>query len=260
MNTAASTDHLTPAKVGKEAPWRWLAAGWDDLWRQPLISFGYGLVFVLIGLSISFGLWRVGLSSAIPVAAGAFALVGPLMAVGLYELSRRYQTGQSFALKDIIFVKTKSPIHIAYSGFVLLFGLMVWVRIAVLLYALFATSSYIPLSKFSEYVLSTPQGLAMLALGSVIGAFIGFAIFSFMALSVPMLMDRKMDILEATVRSIQAVINNPAAMLLWAWLIAVFIAVGLATAFMGLIVIFPLLGHATWHAYCEIYQCEKRPQ
>jgi uncharacterized membrane protein len=242
-----------PDSIATEAPWRWLAAGWADIWRNPLISLGYGAVFVLAGFGLSYLLWQAGLSAFIPVTAGSFALIGPLMAVGLYELSRRYERGETFTLSDIVFVKTASPIHIAYVGFLILFGLLVWVRIATLLYALFISGTYMPISKFSEFVLGTPQGLTMLVVGSIIGGFIAFTMYALTVFSIPMLMDRKTDILEATVKSFMTVMKNKAAMLLWAWLIAVFVAIGLATAFIGLVVVFPLLGHATWHAYRDVF-------
>ncbi len=249
---------VVPEKVSKEAPWRWLAAGWQDIWRKPLFSLSYGLVFVLIGLAITAGLWQIGMSSTIPVAAGAFALVGPLMAVGLYEMSRRYQTGESLNLKGVVLVQTASPIHLFYVGFLLLFALMVWSRIALMLYALFISGTYLPLSAFAEFVFETPQGLSMLVVGTAIGGIIAFAIFAMTAFAVPLLMDRNMDALEAVVRSIQVIFKNPVPMMIWAWLIAGLLAIGTATGFLGLIIIFPLLGHATWHAYDDLFGAIKR--
>lgn len=251
--TAASAPIVVPDNISAEAPWRWLAEGWRDVWRNPLLSLGYGAVFVLAGAGISYWLFKAGLSAMIPVALGCFAMVGPLVAVGLYEMSDRYLRGERYTLGQILFVKTAPPIHIAYVGFIIMFALLVWVRIAIMLYALFASSTYLPLASFSEFVLGTPQGLAMLVVGSIVGAGIAFSIFALTAFSVPMLMDRKMDIMEATVRSIQVIVKNPAPMILWAWLIAVFLAVGLATAMVGLVVIVPLLGHATWHAYKDVF-------
>lgn len=249
----AASSIPTPATLTSEAPWRWLAAGWDDIWSRPLISLGYGAAFVIAGAGVSFLLYRLGLSGWIPVFAGMFALVGPLIAVGLYEMSRRFQAGETFSLRDIIFVRVASPMQIAYIGFLILFVLLVWTRIAMLLYALFQSGTYLPLSQFSEFVLGTPQGLAMLVVGSVIGAGIGLALFAVTAFSIPMLMHREVDAFTAIVSSVRAVMNNKAAMLLWAWLIAIFVAVGLATLFIGLVVVFPLLGHATWHAYRDTF-------
>ena len=220
---------------------------------MPVISLSYGGAFVAIGFALSFGLWRTGYESLIPVVAGCFAIVGPLMAVGLYEASRCRAAAAPVSLGEILFVKTASPLQLLYVGFVILFALLVWGRIAIMLYALFASSTYMPIADFSAFVLGTGQGLAMLLIGSIIGAGIAFAIFALTAFSIPLLMDQKTDIFTAVVASVAAVARNPGAMVLWAWLIAIFCAVGLATAFIGLVVIFPLLGYATWHAYRETF-------
>ncbi len=240
-------------ELSTEAPWRWLSKGWADLWRTPALSLSYGAAFVAIGLTISFGLWNIGLSAMIPAAAGTFALVGPMMAVGLYEMSRRYETGLDFSIFDIIFVTTKSPIHIAYIGFLIMFGLLVWARITAILYALFANTSYMPLSQFTKFILETPDGLLLLIFGTIIGAGIALALFAMTAFSIPMLLDKKMHALEAVKRSVQVVKREPGIMMHWAWLIVILVGLGIITGFVGLIIVFPLLGHATWHAYREVF-------
>ncbi|MEM8986885.1 MAG: DUF2189 domain-containing protein [Pseudomonadota bacterium] len=237
-----------------DAPWGWLAAGWRDMQRAPVLSFGYGVAFVAIGLAITGGLWMAGLSSLIPVAIASFALAGPLMAVGLYEISRRLDAGAPLALRDIVFVKTKSPAGLALVGFFIMFALLFWARVAMLLYALFVSGAYMPLSDFTAFALTTPAGLSLLAVGTVIGGAIALAIFSVSALSIPMLMDRQTDAFTAIATSIRAVKEKPGPMLLWAWIIAVLIAAGFATLFVGLAVVFPLIGHATWRAYKDIIE------
>ncbi len=247
------TPSLKAQSLSCEDPWNWLRKGWTDVWRDPMFSLGYGSLFVIGGLGINYYLLLSGLSAAIPVAIGAFTLVGPLMAVGLYELSRRHEAGESYSLMDIVLVKTKSPIHIAYIGFVIMFGLLVWVRIAIMIYALFASSSYLPITDFMQFVLETPAGLSMLVVGTIIGGGIALTLFAMCVFSIPMLMDRKMDAAEAVVRSIIVVKENPGVMLQWAWMVVFLVAVGIMTAFLGIIVVFPLLGHATWHAYRQVY-------
>lgn len=245
--------HGAAASVSLEAPWRWLGAGWRDLWQTPWLSLGYGLVFVCGGALISAGLWMADLSSVIPAAAAGFALLGPLLAMGLYEISRRLETGQRVTLRDVLWPRLAAPVtQVFYFGFILMFAFLVWIRIATLLFALFTAGDYVPLNAFASYVVTSPQGLALVIVGSAIGALIAFAIFAMSAISAPMLLDRNVDVMTAVIASVAAVQRHFRVMLLWAWLIAVFVAVGIATAFLGLVVVFPLLGHATWHAYREL--------
>ena len=238
------------ANIPTDAPWRWLAQGWQDLWATPALSLAYGASFVAVGALITVGLWAIGLSSVTPVLASGFVLVGPILAMGLYEISRRREANEAItSWREVILVKTASRLQLAYLGFFIAFVLLLWVRIAQILYAIFTNGDYVPLHQFSSFVLGQPEGLALLAVGSVIGAVLALIIFAVSAISVPMLLERDVDIVTAVVASFQACLNNSAAMLLWAWLIAVLIGFGIATAFLGLIVVFPLVGHATWHAY-----------
>jgi len=250
MTTNSPTN--VPQRLSMEAPWRWLGAGWNDLWASPLRSVGYGMLVVGGGALILYFLWQVGLAALIPVALGVFALVGPLLALGLYESSRRLNSGESPRLFPIRFAGPRSPLQIAYIGFFLLFAALVWVRVATLLYALFTSGSYAPVDQFVSFALSTPSGLAMLATGTIVGGMIAFAIYLLTVVSIPMLMNERTDAFTAIYAGIKAFRVSPGVMLLWAWLIAVIIIGGVATMFVGLAVAFPLLGHATWHAYRDI--------
>lgn len=240
------------AALTMDAPWRWLAEGWRDLSRAPLCSIGYGAGIVAGGVFLIALLWRMGLSSMIPAAFGLFALVGPLLATGLYEISRRLETGEPITLPAILFVKTKSPLQIAMIGFFLMFAALVWLRIAMLLYALFASASYQPLGDFLAFAISTRAGLSMLVVGTLVGGLIAFSIYLLTVVSIPMLMNEETDAFTAIAAGVNAFRENPAPMLLWAWLIAIFTAASVATFFVGLAIAFPLLGHASWHAYKEI--------
>lgn len=246
----AKPDHIR--KVATDAPWRWLGAGWDDIKRAPVMSLGYGLIVVGAGLAINLFLWRTGFSSWIPVMLGVFALVGPLIAVGLYEISRRLETGQPVTLASAIFVDIKSPTQVLFIGFFLMFAVLVWVRIASLLYALFVSASYMPIDDFLAFTLSTIPGISMLVVGTLAGGVIAFCIYVMTVISIPMLMDRDTDAFTAAAAGLTAVKKNPGAMFLWAWLIAIFTAAGIGTLFIGLALVFPLLGHASWHAYRDI--------
>lgn len=252
--TRGTSRSIEIAEVSMEAPWRWLGAGWRDLKRRPAISLGYGLSFTIIGLALAALAWISGYAAIIPAAAGAFMLVAPLLAIGLYEMSRRYAEGTPFEAKDILRARPVSPAQLFYLGFGLMFIFLVWIRIASLLFAVFAsgTHSYSSLADFMAFLISTPGGLALLVVGTGVGAVLAFVVFAVSAISVPMLLERDIDFMTAILASIRAVRKNPGPMLLWAWIIAISTGVGLATCFAGLIVMFPMIGHATWHAYREL--------
>ena len=252
--TAHAAHEVHFRAVSMDDPLTWLSAGWRDMQRAPALSLGYGLVFVLIAFVGTALLWKAGLESLIPVLAGGFGLIGPMLAVGLYEISRRLETGEPLNVRDVIFVKTAEPLQLAYMGFALLFMYFIWLRTAMLIYAGFAQFSYIPLDDFSLFVFSTPVGLSLLVVGTAVGACFALIVFAATALSVPLLMDRHVDVITAMAASTRTVANNLKPMLIWAWLIAFMIAFGCATLFVGLIVAFPLLGHATWHAYRSLSQ------
>lgn len=238
-------------------PWRWLAAGWRDLWRQPLLSLGYGATFVALGLLVTAGLWMVGLESVAPALAAGFVLLGPVLAVGLYEMSRRYEAGQPVYLRDVTALHLPSPPQFAFIAFALMFLYLVWMRLATLNYALFSYGSYQPIGEFMKFALTTDVGLIMVVLGTAVGGAIAFAAYAISVISVPILMRHDVDVLTAMWISTQVVMQHPGPMLLWAWLIAVLTAIGLATMFVGLIVVFPLVGHASWHAYRSIVGGER---
>jgi uncharacterized membrane protein len=237
-------------QVSREAPWEWLAAGWRDLWRTPAVGLGYGLVVAVAGALLSLGLFYLGsLPLVLPLAAG-FMLLGPMLAVGLYETSRRLETGESIQLGAALTVRTAAPGQLAFMGVVLMLFLLVWARIATLLFALFfGLTAYPPLSEWVALLIFTGEGLTFLVVGSAAGGLLAVAVFAISAISVPMLMVREVDAVTAILTSLRAVRENPVPMLLWAWLIALLIGFGMATFYIGLIVTFPLVGHATWHAY-----------
>lgn len=236
--------------VDLDQPWLWLAAGWRDLWRVPHISLAYGAAVVAAGwLLVALMVHLDALAVVLPLAAG-FMLVGPLLAVGLYEASRRLEAGEPVRPAAVVLVATRSPTQVAFMGVVLTGLLLAWWRIALLLFALFyGPGEFPPLDVWLQQLLFSPTGLAFLATGSALGALLALVAFAISAVSIPLLMVRDSDVVTAIVVSVQAVRRNLPTMLLWAWLVALLTAAGIATAFLGLAITFPLVGHATWHAY-----------
>lgn len=233
-----------------DRPWAWLAAGWQDVRRAPGVSLVYGAIFTAVSFVITAGVFFAGLEYLLfPLMAG-FMLVGPMLAVGLYETSRRLENGEPVSLASALFVATRSPMRLAFLGIVLMALLLIWIRAAMLLLALFlGATEFPPLAEVVPTLLLTSQGVALLVVGTGAGAVLAAAVFAISVVSVPMLMERDVDFMTAIITSLLAVWRNPKPMLLWAWLIAFLTAGGLATLYLGLIVTFPLVGHATWHAY-----------
>jgi uncharacterized membrane protein len=241
-------------KIPFDAPWDWLAAGWRDLWAAPQISLAYGAIFSIVALLMLVGFVTFGLQSLMLVLVGGFLLIGPLVAVGLYEISRRLETDQSVSVADVALAGFRAPGQLGFLGAILLFSFFAWIQIALLLFMLFmgAGSTFPTAREFVPTLLFTPHGLLLLVVGTAVGAVLACLVFSISAISVPLLMTKQLDAVTAIRTSVQAVLKNPKPMLLWAALIAAFIACGIATLLVGLIVAFPLIGHATWHAFREL--------
>ncbi len=243
-----------PRRVPFDAPWAWLAAGWRDLWTIPGISLTYGFVFAATALALSLGLWRMQAHSLFLALAGGFLLIGPLVAVGLYEASRRLQLGDKLKLSDVVAAGMGARGQLAFFGIVLLFTLMVWLQLAFLLLMMFLGNAGLPpASAFVQTLLFTPRGLGLLIVGSLVGGIIAATVFAISVVAVPLLLVSRTDAVTAARASIDAVVANPKPMMLWAALIVVIMGAGFVTMLIGLAVAFPLVGHATWHAYCDIY-------
>ncbi|MBT3071273.1 DUF2189 domain-containing protein [Rhodomicrobium sp. Az07] len=242
------------ARVPFDAPWAWLAAGWRDLTAAPQISLVYGAVFA--GIAWLF-LLALALSSALPLIlplAGGFLLLGPVLAVGLYEISRRRERGEATSWADITAAIRENGSRLAFFGVALLLLFIFWMRVAFLLFMLFfgAAATYPTAESLIPTLLFTWHGLGLAVVGTAVGALFALVTYAISAISVPMLLDRHVDVVTAMIQSVQAVRTNPEAMLLWAALILGIVVLGCLTLFVGLAVAFPLIGHASWHAYREL--------
>ncbi len=249
----ASPEDFVIDSVTFDAPWNWLAAGWRDLTETPTLSLGYGAVFAAISILFVYGLLHAGWQSLTIALSGGFLILGPLFALGLYEISRRRAAGEELSFDKIAWVHPRSPLQLAYMGLVLLFIFSVWLRVAFLLFAVFFGDFDLPAAdQFIPELLFTQHGLGLLIVGTAVGAVLAFFAYSVSAVSIPLLMEHRVDFLTAMTISVRSVMKNLNAMLLWAALIAAIMACGIATMFLGLVVAFPLVGHATWHAYREL--------
>ena len=241
-------------QISMDQPWSWLSRGWRDLCTKPGISLCYGITFTLVTYILIGCLQFLDLLYMLLPLGAAFTLLGPMLAVGLYEASRRLETGEEVRLKNIAFVGIRSPIQLAIVGLFLIIMFLVWLRVATVLFALFFSGTTPNLAELIPTLILTSHGIAFLIVGSAIGAVLAFAVFAISAVSVPLLLDREVDAITAIITSIRSVVQNFRPMLLWAWLIAMLTLAGLVTLFFGLIVTFPLIGHATWHAYRDLIE------
>ena len=240
--------------IATDAPFGWLAAGWRDFRAAGLVSMAYGLIFVASGVLLTFGLERAGLVYLIAPLIAGFMLVAPALTVGFYAISQDLEAGTPPSLRRAVLAWRRNPGALIGLGLMQVLFLIVWMRFAVLIFALCFPSTSLDTQALLNAALFTQDGWTFLAVGSVVGAAMATIAFAFGAFSLPLLLDRRMGLLEAVVTSAVAVVINARAMAVWAGLIVLFTVAGLALGYVGLVVTLPLVGHATWHAYRAVLQ------
>ncbi|OJT97842.1 MAG: hypothetical protein BGN83_19485 [Rhizobium sp. 63-7] len=232
------------------APFDWLAQGWRDFVTQPSLSLAYGIAVFCIAALVVWSLLAYGRDYLLfPVLAGLL-IVAPLFATGLYLKSRALANGERVTIGAMLGVRPLAGAQVFFTGMLLCMLMLLWMRAAVIIYALFFGVNPFPgIDGIVHLLLTTPMGWAMLLVGASVGAlFAGFA-FAIGVFSIPMLLDEQTDAFTAMGTSWAIVWNNLGPMLVWGAIVLALSIIGLATAFVGLVIIFPLLGHATWHAY-----------
>jgi uncharacterized membrane protein len=235
------------------AAFGWLAAGWRDLVTRPGPSLAYGVIVFLVSAAIVIGLFALGWDYILFPAFAGFMVVGPILAIGLYEKSRRIAAGESVSLSDMLFVRPASGGQVLFTGVLLCLLMLLWMRAAVIIYALFfGVRPFSGLHNVTSMLFTTDVGWGMLIVGTVVGALFAAFSFAISAFSVPMLLEEPVDALTAMGTSVALVWNNLPVMLTWGAIVLVLFLVSLATGLLGLIVAFPVLGHGTWHAYRAI--------
>ena len=240
---------LAVRRVGVEEPWIWLTAGWRDLSRAPMVSLTYGAAFVIVSFLLTLGLWLFGwFYLVLPLAAG-FMLLGPVVAVGLYEVSRRLEQGQTVTLADTLAAWRNHRGPIATMGLLLMLFLLAWIWLSFLIFALFFGPAPPSWEHLVTTLLFTTDGIPFLIVGLAVGGVLATFVFSMTAVAIPALLDRDIGVLSAILTSFAAVFRNWRLMIGWGALIVVFTAAGLVTFYLGLAVTLPLVGHASWHAY-----------
>lgn len=231
-----------------------LRAGWQDFTKAPLHAGFFGAVYALCGIAI---FWLLSTYRApwmiVPLAIG-FPLVGPFLAAGTYEISRRLSMGEPLRMRGILaFMGHQSRREFAWMAFVVLFIFWIWMYQARILIALFMDmQAFSSVEALTAAVLTTPAGLMMLVLGTGIGCILAAILFASTAIAMPMLVEQELDVVTAITTSWRSVIASPGPMLLWAAIIGGLTLISMIPLFLGLIVSFPVLGFSTWHLYRTI--------
>lgn len=231
---------------------RWaLSQGLRDFASAPLYGLFFGGVYVAGGMIILAALtvfdmpWMI-----IPIAIG-FPLIGPFVAVGLYEVSRRRAAREPLVVREVLgVVIDQRHRQLGWMAFVVLFIFWIWIYQARLLLALFlGFKSFATIGEFLRVITMTESGIGFLATGTLVGAALAFVLYSATVIAMPLLLDRDVDFITAMITSFKTVFAHPGPMLAWGIIIAVLTILALVPAFLGLIVVLPVLGHATWHLY-----------
>jgi len=249
--------HITPSDL-----WQALAEGFSDFAAIPSHAIFLCVIYPLLGL------WLISLASgysavplAFPLAAG-FALIGPFAAVGLYELSRRREAGL-----DISFNHAFDVVRSPSFGAILLLGLLlmaiflVWLAVAQAIYvANFGYTAPASVGQFVDEVFTTRAGWRLIVVGTGTGFLFAAVVLTITAISFPLLLDRDVGAAVALLTSIRVVAANPLTMALWGFIVAALLVLGSTPFFLGLTVVMPVLGHATWHLYRKAVNADAAPR
>lgn len=227
-----------------------LSDGIRDFRAAPKFGIFFGLVYavggwLLVGLVNYFDMPYF----AYPLATG-FALIAPFAATGLYDVSRRLERGDPLSWSDVLnSVRGVSSKELAWMAVVTVFTMIIWLDIAAFLFFGFLGFGGGDSGNMLHEILTTPRGWAFLLVGNVIGALLATAVFSYSAMSFPMLYDRNVDFVTAMVSSVKTTLKNPWPMFIWAVIIVLYLGLSLLTLLAGLVIALPILGHTTWHIY-----------
>jgi uncharacterized membrane protein len=238
-----------------------LAKGYDDFCAMPSHAIFLCIVYPIIGIvlaGLTLGYALVPL--LFPLAAG-FALVGPFAALGLYELSRRRETGAAVSAADALHVLRSPSIGaILALGAVLMTIFLIWVAVAHGIYvATFGYASPASAGQFFHDLFTTRAGWTLILVGNGVGLLFAVAALVISVVSFPLLLDREVGAVVAVATSLRAVAANPFTMVLWGLIVAGALVVGSIPLFLGLPVVLPVLGHATWHLYRKVVEADLSP-
>jgi uncharacterized membrane protein len=231
-----------------------VAKGWEDFKDKPSHIFFLGVMYPIIGLILArFAFGYDVLPLLFPLAAG-FALLGPLAAIGFYEISRRREQGLDASWWTIFTLsRNASRWAILALGVLLMVIFFAWILTARFIFQeLFGTATVTSLSGFVHDVFETPEGGRLMIIGNLVGFVFALVAFSISVISFPLLVDRDVSAPVAIITSVKAVIENPVTMIGWGLFITLALIVGSLPFLLGLVIVLPVLGHASWHVYRKV--------
>lgn len=240
-------------RVSWHQPFAWLRNGLVDFTRNWMLSMSLGMVFSLFGYAVvTHFLYKSHLAMALTA---GFLLVAPFLAIGFYGISCKLEDKPIHPTEDKAFSCIRhNGASIGLFGLLLAFILSGWERFSAILVALMLHGDVVSLGPFSFNVLWVSEHWQFMVTYVGLGAALAALVFAMSVVSLPMMMDRTVDVVTAVITSLVVVRENLPAMLVWAALIVALSAVGIATLFVGMVIIFPLLGHASWYAYRDLVQ------
>jgi uncharacterized membrane protein len=240
---AAARIDLRPLTWGD--PLRWLARGWRDFLRAPWIGVFYGAAFMVMGWALV-KVYEAAPAYVLALAAG-FLLMGPILCLGLYRVSQQLERGETPSFGDSLLAFESRLGPLAIFGFVLLVLEMLWGRATLVVFAV--SFDGMPDFKGSLLALFDPANIQFIVAWLAVGAVFAGLIFALSVVSIPMLLDRPVDAITAGLTSLRLVLTQPSVMLWWGALITVLVTLAMLPWFAGLVVVGPVIGHASWHAY-----------
>lgn len=238
--------HKDIATLALSAPWRWLALGWQDMRADAGIALFYGLCFWLMAVLLAL-VFRSKPEYVMSIAAGCL-LVGPFLAMGLYEVSRRREAGLTPDLVSSLTCWDTRLRSIGLLVLVLIVLELVWGRVSLVVFAIFFNTG-MPSTTSVVKALFNPQNWQFIAVYLAVGGAFAALVYALAVVSIPMILDRDTDAISAAITSVQVVFANPAVMMFWGALITTMVVVALWPWGLGLVLVGPWLGHASWHAY-----------
>jgi uncharacterized membrane protein len=242
---APSPFAITLRPLRRSAPFGWLARGWRDFTRCPLIGLFYGACFMGMGWALQ-RVYAHAPAYVLALSAG-FLLMGPFLCLGLYQASRSLEAGGQPDLGESLLAWDRKLSTLAIFGFVLLVLEMLWGRASLIVFAV--SFDGMPDFKGSLLALLNPENINFIVAYLLVGGLFAGLIFSISVVSIPMILDRQTDAITAGLTSLRLVLTQPGVMLVWGALITLLVVLAMLPWFAGLLVVGPVLGHASWHAY-----------
>jgi uncharacterized membrane protein len=237
-------------ELDTNAPMRWVKLGWQDLRRAPGTSVTYGAILVVCSYLITFLSISLGNLYVLIALLSGFIFLGPILATAFYEISLQLQRGKTPTMANTFRGSLRHLGDHMVFAVILMIIFLVWARAVSMIHVFFPAMGSPSIADLATF----------LTIGSIVGSLFATIVFCISAFSLPMIVDRKTDMVTAVVTSFNAVLRNKAAMVVWVLIIVAAVAAGMITGFIGFAITLPLIGHATWHAYQETIDASAWPQ